>query len=72
MAEEIEVAVLAARFDAHEKGCDARMIEIKATFEEVKDMNKTTHTLMISQLLGLLGGAIVLIVAIVTKQLGLT
>jgi hypothetical protein len=55
------VAVLEARFNAHEASCNERMKEVRDTFVEVKTMNKTTHSLVVSLLISvvlLMAGAI--------------
>lgn len=66
-----KVAVLTQRMNDHEASCNARMQEIRDTFKEVKDVNKSTHTFVIAQMVTLLGGALAILAAIAFKKIGL-
>lgn len=66
-----KLAVLTQRMDDHERGCLARMEEIKATFVDVKSDTKKIHDLIIGLLVTISCGSVALIVAIMLKAVEL-
>ena len=68
---EKDLAVLTQRFNDHEASCNARMLEVRNTFTEVKVFAEKTHNLIIAILLAFAGTSLMLLVAIVLKALKL-
>lgn len=72
MTEITDIAVLAARFNTHEQGCDQRMLEIRDTFKEVKADTKNIQNLIMGLLISIAGASIILLVTIILTASKLT
>lgn len=69
---ERDIAVLAARFNAHEASCNERMVEVRDTFEDVKKTSDKINDRINLLLMSVTGTAFMLLIAIVLKALKLT